>query len=193
MFKSRLRALSVTAAVGAAAVLGGTIPALAAPSAGPATGYDVLTSNGGVHNFGLPWYGSPAGKLGKLTAVGIAVDQQTGGYWVLKSNGGVAAFNAPWKGSMGADKGFPPATAITPSGNGYDILTANGGVHNFGAPWYGSLAGTLGNLRAVGIASDPSTGGYWILKSNGGVADFNAPFVGSVTFLGLTATAISGM
>ena len=63
-------------------------------------GYQVLLSNGGVANFGVPWYGSAAGKLGTLKAVGIAVDPKTGGYWILKSNGGVANYNAPWYGSL---------------------------------------------------------------------------------------------
>jgi peptidoglycan/xylan/chitin deacetylase (PgdA/CDA1 family) len=64
-------------------------------------GYHVLTSNGGVHNYGAPWYGSLAGKLpAGVTAVGIAADPATGGYWIAKSDGGVDAFNAPWYGSL---------------------------------------------------------------------------------------------
>jgi peptidoglycan/xylan/chitin deacetylase (PgdA/CDA1 family) len=59
-------------------------------------GYHVVTSNGGVHNFGAPWYGSLAGKLpAGVTPAGIAADPATGDYWVLKSNGGVSNFNAP--------------------------------------------------------------------------------------------------
>ena len=53
-------------------------------------------------------------------------------------------------------------------------------MHNFGAPWYGSANGTLGSLKAVGLAVDTATGGYWILKSNGGVANYNAPWHGSL-------------
>ena len=64
-------------------------------------GYLVLTSNGGVHNYGTPWYGSDAGKLPNgMTATGFAADPATGGYWILKSNGGVDAFNVPWYGSL---------------------------------------------------------------------------------------------
>ncbi|HEX8008814.1 MAG TPA: polysaccharide deacetylase family protein, partial [Trebonia sp.] len=54
-------------------------------------GYQILTSNGGVRNFGAPWYGSAAGTLGNAHAVGLAAAPATGGYWILKSNGGVAA------------------------------------------------------------------------------------------------------
>jgi hypothetical protein len=31
--------------------------------AAPPIGYHILTSNGGVHNYGSPWYGSDACKL----------------------------------------------------------------------------------------------------------------------------------
>jgi hypothetical protein len=64
-------------------------------------GYLILTSNGGVHNYGTPWYGSSAGKLpAGVTAVGIAADPATGGYWIAKSNGGVNNYHAPWYGSL---------------------------------------------------------------------------------------------
>jgi hypothetical protein len=62
-------------------------------------GYHVLTSNGGVHNYGAPWYGSHGGTLPiGVRAAELAADPVTGGYWVLKSDGGVDAFNAPWYG-----------------------------------------------------------------------------------------------
>lgn len=76
------------------------LPAAAAAQSN-GIGYYVLTSNGGVHNYGAPWYGSDAYKLpAGVTAAGIAADPATGGYWILKSNGGVDAFNAPWHGSL---------------------------------------------------------------------------------------------
>jgi len=144
-------------------------------------GYQVLTSNGGVHNFGAPWYGSAAGTLGNATAVALAVDPDTGGYWLLKSNGGVGSYNAPWYGSLA---GKLPAgvkvTAIAASRGGYLILTSDGAVYGFGAPTFGSAKGTLGNATAVGLAVDAATGGYWILKSNGGVGSYNAPWYGSL-------------
>ena len=64
-------------------------------------GYLVLTSDGGVHNYGTPWYGSVAGKLpAGVRATGIAADPKTGGYWILKSDGGVDSYHAPWYGSV---------------------------------------------------------------------------------------------
>ena len=64
-------------------------------------GYHELTSDGAVHAYGAPWYGSDAGKYpGGVSAVALAADPKTGGYWILKSDGGVDNFNAPWYGSM---------------------------------------------------------------------------------------------
>jgi peptidoglycan/xylan/chitin deacetylase (PgdA/CDA1 family) len=147
------------------------------------TGYQVLTSNGSVRNFGDPRYGSAVGTLkAGVKAVGLAADPDTGGYWILTSNGDVSAYHAPWLGA--AVKAVPRGqrvTAIAASYGGYLVLTANGGVHGFGAPWHGSAAATLGaGVTAVGLAADPVTGGYWILKSNGGVAAYGAPWHGSL-------------
>jgi peptidoglycan/xylan/chitin deacetylase (PgdA/CDA1 family) len=147
-------------------------------------GYHVLTSNGGVHNYGAPWYGSAAYQLPSgVTAAGVAADPATGGYWILKSDGGVDSFHAPWSGSM---RGQVPAgkavagIAGTPAG-GYLILTSDGGVHNYGTRSYGSDIGRLSaGVTAAGIAADPATGGYWVLKSDGGVDGFAAPWYGSL-------------
>jgi len=145
-------------------------------------GYQVLTSNGGVHNFGAPWYGSPAGSLGSgRTAVALAVDPDTGGYWVLRSDGGVYTYHAPNYGSLaGHLAAGVQVTAIAASHGGYLILTSDGGVYGFGAPTYGSPKGTLGSRTAVGLAADAATGGYRILRSDGGVYNYNAPNYGSL-------------
>jgi hypothetical protein len=64
-------------------------------------GYLVLTSDGGVHNFGAAWYGSAAGTLGHgVTARALAVAPATGGYWIVMSNGAVAHYHAPGRGSL---------------------------------------------------------------------------------------------
>jgi len=157
-------------------------------------GYHILTSNGGVHNYGAPWYGSDAYKLpAGVTATAIAADPATGGYWIGKSDGGVDAFGAPWRGSMRGQ--LPAGRAVTgmagTSDGGYLVLTSDGGVHNYGTPWYGSDAGRLpAGVTATGIAADPKTGGYWLLKSDGGVDGFHAPWAGSMR--GHTVTGIAG-
>ena len=75
-------------------------------------GYHVLTSDGGVHNYGAPWYGSDAGKLpAGVRAAGLAADPATGGYWIAKSDGGVDAFGAPWYGSLRGN--LAPGTTVT--------------------------------------------------------------------------------
>ena len=124
-------------------------------------GYHVLTSNGGVHNYGAPWYGSDAGKLpAGLRAVGLAADPVTGGYWILKSNGGVDAFHAPWSGSLRCS--LPSGLTVTgiagTRGGGYLVLTADGRVHSYGTPWYGSDAGKLPATIIAALAALVATG-----------------------------------
>ena len=82
-------------------------------AASPNGGYLILTSNGGIHTFGTPWYGSDGGKLpAGVTPVGLAAAPATGGYWILKSNGGVDSFHAPWHGSLNGTPGGNTVTAI---------------------------------------------------------------------------------
>src|SRR5215467_12934431 len=146
-------------------------------------GYHELTSDGAVYSFGVPGYGSAAGTLGTVKAVGLAVDPKTGGYWILKSNGGVANYNAPWYGSLTGK--VPAGQAVraiaATSGGGYLVLISGGGVANFGASWYGSDAGKLpAGVTATALAAVSATGGYWILNSNVGVDSYNAPWYGSL-------------
>ena len=75
-------------------------------------GYLILTSDGAVHGFAAPTFGSAKGTLGTSTAVGLAVDAAAGGYWILKSNGGVASYNAPWYGSLAGQIASGAAPAI---------------------------------------------------------------------------------
>ena len=160
-------------------------------------GYLVLTSDGGVRNFGTTWRGSARGSLAAgVTPVGLAANPATGGYWILKSNGGVDGFGAPWHGSATGTLGpGVSVAAIAASRGGYLVLTSSGGIRNFGAPWHGSDAGTLpAGVTPVGLAADPATGGYWILKSNGGVDGFGAPWYGSARGTlgpGVSVTAIA--
>jgi hypothetical protein len=147
-------------------------------------GYLLLTSNGGVHPYGVAKpYGSEVGKMSPgVSAVALAKDRKTGGYWILKSNGGVGNFHAPWYGSLKRKLrgSWPVAIAEAPRG-GYLILTSDGGVHPFHAAWHGSKIGRLSpGVAAAGLAIDRKTGGYWLLKSNGGVDNFDAPYDGSL-------------
>jgi len=159
-------------------------------------GYQVLTSDGGVHSFGAPGYGTYS-LPPPVTGAALAADRVTGGYWVLKSDGGVNNFNAPWCGSLrGKMPSGTKVTAIaTSTGKGYWILTSDGGVRAFGSPGYGATPAWLpAGVKAVGLAADPGTGGYWLLKSNGGISNYNAPWYGSLRGkipVGVTVTAIA--
>ena len=56
----RVRPLAATAVLAAGALAAAVpLPAAAAAQSNE-IGYHVLTSNGGVHNYGAPWYGSDA-------------------------------------------------------------------------------------------------------------------------------------
>ena len=90
-------------------------------------------------------------------------------------------------------RGYSFVTIDALRGLGYHELTSNGAVYSFGVPGYGSAAGTLGSLKAAGLAVDPKTGGYWILKSNGGVANYNAPWYGSLTGKVPAGQAVTGI
>jgi peptidoglycan/xylan/chitin deacetylase (PgdA/CDA1 family) len=82
-------------------LLGRTTPVTVTALAATRTGYLILTSNGGVHEFNTPWYGSANGALpAGVTAVALAADPATGGYWILKSDGGVNNYHAPFYGSL---------------------------------------------------------------------------------------------
>jgi hypothetical protein len=68
----RVGPLAATAVL-AAGALAAAVPLPAAAAAqSNGIGYYVLTSNGGVHNYGAPWYGSDAYQLpAGVTAAGI--------------------------------------------------------------------------------------------------------------------------
>ena len=65
------------------------------------SGYVVVASDGGVFNYGSPFYGSQGGKALNAPIVGIAGDPATGGYWEVAADGGVFSFNAPLRGVHG--------------------------------------------------------------------------------------------
>ncbi len=155
-------------------------------ASGPAGGYLVLTSNGGIYRYGRAVsHGSDAGKLPKgVRALSLAVDRATGGYWILRSDGGVDAFDAPSDGSLkGKLRGARPVALATTRRGGYLILTANGAVHGFGAaaPQHSHAGKLPPHVTAVALATRPPNAGYWVMRSDGGVRGFHAPWYGSPT------------
>ncbi len=87
-------------AVGQAGEFDGTTLAMMAPFAN--AGYDEVASDGGIFNFGGPFYGSMGGQHLNQPIVGMARTPDGGGYWEVASDGGIFNFgDAPFLGSMG--------------------------------------------------------------------------------------------
>jgi len=154
-------------------------------SAGPAAGYWLVGTDGGIFAYGDASFLGSTGNI-KLTrpAVGMAATPSGDGYWVVTSDGGVFNYgDAPFAGSTGALKLNQPVVGLapTPSGQGYWLVAADGGVFNFGdASLYGSLGGTKLNSPIVAMTATSSGEGYWLFAADGGVFAFgDAAFMGS--------------
>ena len=144
-------------------------------------GYHVLTSNGGVHNYGAPWYGSdclPAARRGDRGR-----DRRRPGHRRLLGpqvrRRAWTNFHAPWQrvaGRPAPGRARPPRSPRTANG-GY--LGADLGRRGAQLRHAVVRAPTLGKLpagvTAAGIAADPKTGGYWLLSRTAAVDSFNAP------------------
>jgi Cu/Zn superoxide dismutase len=166
-------------------ITGKRSPSGAFSPAGPAAGYWLVASDGGIFNYGDASFLGSTGNV-KLTrpVVGMASTPSGDGYWVVASDGGIFAYgDAPFVGSTGAIKLNQPIVgmAATQSGQGYWLVAADGGVFNFGdAALHGSLGGTKLNSPIVGMAATTTGEGYWMFAADGGVFAFgDAAFMGS--------------
>ena len=105
-------------------------------SVSAASGYRLVSSDGGIFNFGNAWYyGSTGGKALNKPIVGMASTPSGKGYWMVASDGGIFNFgDAGFYGSTGGLALNKPvvAMAATPSGKGYWLVASDGGVFNFG-------------------------------------------------------------
>jgi hypothetical protein len=147
-------------------------------------GYTEVAADGGLFNFGAPFYGSMGGKPLNKPIVGMTVTPDGGGYWEVASDGGIFAFgDATFYGSMGGKPLNEPIVGIasTPDGGGYFEVASDGGLFAFGdATFEGSMGGKPLNKPIVGMTIDP-TGGYYEVASDGGIFAFGgAPFLGSM-------------
>jgi Cu/Zn superoxide dismutase len=154
-------------------------------AAGPAAGYWLVGTDGGIFAYGDASFLGSTGNI-KLarSAVGMAATPSGDGYWVVASDGGVFNYgDAPFAGSTGAIELNQPVVGLapTPSGQGYWLVAADGGVFNFGdAVLYGSLGGTSLNSPIVAMAATSTGEGYWLFAADGGVFAFgDAAFMGS--------------
>ena len=179
------------------------------PPPAPASGYDLVGSDGGVFVFGTPGQGF----FGSLPGLGVKVSNIVGivptstdlGYFLVGSDGGVFAFgNAPFENSLpGIKVHVTNIVGIVPTADdlGYFVVGSDGGVFAFGnAPFENSLPGLGVHVNdIVGIVPTADDMGYWLVSSTGAVyALGDAPFVGSLggksptPIVGIAATHDSG-
>jgi hypothetical protein len=166
-------------------------------------GYTEVASDGGLFDFGSPFYGSMGGHPLNQPMVGGAQVAGHPGYWEVASDGGVFSFgDAGFYGSTGGMRLNAPIVgmASTPDGLGYWLMASDGGIFAYGdAGFYGSRGGKHLNAPIVGIASTPDGKGYWLVAADGGIFSYgDAPFFGSAGSLklnepivGMTPTADS--
>ncbi|MGA3149115.1 MAG: kelch repeat-containing protein [Acidimicrobiales bacterium] len=151
-----------------------------------ATGYRMVAADGGVFDFGAPFFGSTGGMQLNQPIVGMASAPGGDGYWLVAADGGVFSFGpgAAFQGSMGGTPLDRPVvgTAADPATGGYWLVAADGGVFSFHAQFFGSTGGTPLNQPIVGMASAPGGNGYWLVAKDGGVFSFGsgAAFQGSM-------------
>jgi hypothetical protein len=159
-----------------------TTQALTASAVRP--GYYEVGSDGGIFNFGVPFFGSMGGHPLNEPVVGMAVTPDGGGYWLVASDGGIFCFgDALFYGSTGGTTLNKPIVAMvpTPDGGGYWLVGSDGGIFSFGdALFYGSTGGITLNKPVVGMATTADGRGYWLVGSDGGIFCYgDAVFYGS--------------
>jgi hypothetical protein len=152
------------------------------PSPASGRGYWLLSTEGRVYPFDLPFLGDLAARGIAARAVSMAATPSGNGYWILTSDGHVHAFgDAVDAGSVAGMRlnGGVREIVAAPNG-GYWILAVDGGVFSFGgAPFLGSTGGMPLNAPIVTMTADPDGSGYWLVGGDGGVFSFDAPFHGS--------------
>jgi hypothetical protein len=174
----------------------GSAPGAGTP--GPALGYRLVASDGGIFSFGqVPYKGSAGDTKLARPVVGMASTAGGQGYWLVASDGGIFAFgDAAFMGSTGNIKLVQPIVGMAPtaSGKGYWLVASDGGIFAFGdAAFKGSTGGTKLAQPIVGMTPTPSGNGYWLVASDGGIFAFgDATFQGSTGNLEL-AKPIVGM
>jgi hypothetical protein len=159
------------------------VPVVTTP---PPSSYDIVLSNGGVHNYaGAQFYGSKAGVKLPSPIVAGATTADGGGYWLVSAKGAVYRFgDATNYGQPKHVSGPVVAMAVTPDGQGYWIVTKNGGIYNFGdAAFCGSPVHQKTSGGIVSFAPTPDGQGYWMLTGRAGVLVF-----GDATFYGSAVT-----
>ena len=159
-----------------------TASVLSGSASATGDGYRIVTSGGGVHDFGTSASlgGVPVGSR----IVSAAPTPSRNGYWAVAEDGTVHARGDA--GNFGGLGGTPLSAPIvgmaaSPTGKGYWLLGRDGGVFTFGdAGFFGSTGDMRLNKPVVGMTASPTGRGYWFVASDGGIFAFgDAEFFGS--------------
>ena len=194
------RLLALVAAAIAAALLplaADVRTAARAGASGPAGGYWLVASDGGIFSFGdARFFGSTGDVRLNRPIVGMAPTSSGSGYWLVASDGGIFTFgDARFFGSTGDVRLNRPIVGMAPtsSGSGYWLVASDGGVFSFGdARFFGSTGDIALNQPITAMVPTPSGAGYWLVASDGGVFSFgDAGFHGSAAGLGTARTIVA--
>ncbi len=180
---------------GANAVSDANAPIVGMAAAPRGGGYWLVASDGGVFNYGSPFYGSTGSIRLNEPIVGMAATPDGAGYWLVASDGGIFSYgDARFYGSTGSLRLNAPIVgmAATPDGDGYWLVASDGGIFSYGdAQFYGSTGALRLNARMVGMAATPSGHGYWLVGADGGIFSYgDALFWGSTGSLHLNAPIV---
>jgi N-acetylmuramoyl-L-alanine amidase len=180
---------------GANAVSGPNAPIVGMAADPNGRGYWLVGADGGVFNYGPPFYGSTGSLHLNAPIVGMAAPPSGSGYWLAASDGGIFSYGlAQFFGSAGSLHLNAPIVgmATTPDGGGYWLVASDGGIFSYGnARFYGSTGSTQLNARIVGMAATPSGRGYWLVGADGGIFSYgDAQFRGSTGALHLNAPIV---
>ena len=174
---------------------------------GPAHGYWLVGSDGGIFNFGSAQFDGSAGSLHlQRPVVGISQTSDRRGYWLDASDGGIFAYgdagffgSIPGLGLRPADSGLPkslsaPIVGMVPSADssGYFLVASDGGVFAFGDAKFEGSCYSVGGCAgaAVAVMPDASGKGYWLVTKTGNVYAFgDAQYFGGLGGTGSSVTS----
>jgi hypothetical protein len=155
--------------------------------------YALFAADGGVFNFGVPFFGSAAGQ--KSGTVAGAVTPGGQGYCLSAASGQAWAFGSPAQSCASApltDNQRVTGMTAAPGGDGYYAVTASGAVFTSGnAPYFGGASNLKLGAPIVGIAAGRFGEGYFLAGADGGVLTYGgAPFYGSAGATHLNAPIV---
>jgi sugar lactone lactonase YvrE len=131
-------------------------------AAGPAHGYWLVASDGGIFAFGDAAFLGSTGAIPLNKPIVAMAPTPTGhGYWLVASDGGIFAFgDAAFLGSTGAIPLNKPIVAMapTPTGHGYWLVASDGGIFAFGDAAFLGSAGAIALSKPV-VAMSRTIGG----------------------------------